>query len=98
MRLCCRREEMTPTMQAYLLFHLLHASEQRCFPWIHSRVDRDLISIVGIHQNTNNYGITCKELYLTKVAPIATIQRHVKRLLRLNVLCRRQSDRDARVF
>jgi len=63
-----------------------------------SIVDRDLIALIGTHQGANKDGISCKQLYLAGIAPVATIQRRLRRLIKLGVLHKRQSDRDARVF
>ena len=55
--------------------------------------DRDLFALIG----ANKDGISCKQLYLAGIAP-ATVQRRLRRLIKLGVLHKRQSDRDARVF
>jgi hypothetical protein len=76
----------------------LWQNEKKCFPWIDSIVDQDVIAIVGKHQEDHGEGISCKQLYLAHTAPVVTVQRHVKRLIRLGVLRRRQCPTDARVF
>ena len=85
-------------MNAPLLFDLMRAYEKRCFPWMQSIEDRDLIAIIGTHQDENSDGISCKQLYLADIAPVATVQRRVRRLIKLGVLRKQRSSRDARVF
>ena len=85
-------------MNAPHIFDLVRCCEKRCFPWMQSTEDRDLIAIIGTHQGTNKEGICCKQLYMTGIAPIATVQRRLRRLIKLGILQRRQSGRDARVF
>jgi hypothetical protein len=60
--------------------------------------DRDLIAIIGTRQGANKDGVTCKQLYLAGIAPVATVQRRLRRLIRLGILQKRQSGLDARVF
>jgi hypothetical protein len=85
-------------MNAPFLFDLMRAYEKRCFPWMQSIEDRDLIAIIGTHQDENSDGISCKQLYLADIAPVATVQRRVRRLIKLGILRKQRSSRDARVF
>lgn len=86
------------TAKAPYIFDLVRCYEKRCFPWMQSTEDRDLIAIIGTHQGANKDGICCKQLYMAGIAPVATIQRRLRRLIKLGVLQKRQSGRDARVF
>jgi len=94
------KQENTPSAatNTYFIFEVIRSYEKRCFPWMQSIVDRDLIAIIGSHQDEKNDGISCKQLYLADMAPVATIQRRVTRLIKLGVLQKRRSSRDARVF
>ena len=81
-----------------LIFERIRVYEKRCFPWIRSIEDRDLIAIIGAHQQESARGISCKQLYLAGIAPVATIQRRLARLIKLGIIHKRRSDSDARVF
>ena len=85
-------------MKASCILELMRRYEKRCFPWMQSIEDRDLIAIIGTRQGANKDGVTCKQLYLAGIAPVATVQRRLRRLIRLGILQKRQSGRDARVF
>ena len=82
---------------AHFLFNRMRAHEKRCFPWMQSIEDRDLIAIIGSYQDENSEGISCKQLYLADIAPVATVQRRIRRLIKIGVLRKERSSRDARV-
>lgn len=84
----------TVPLDPHFIFELIRGYEKRCFPWMQSIEDRDLFALIG----ANKDGISCKQLYLAGIAPVATAQRRLRRLIKLGVLHKRQSDRDARVF
>jgi hypothetical protein len=38
--------------------------EKKSFPWIGSIEDRDVVAMVGKHEQDHGEGISCKQLYL----------------------------------
>ena len=54
------------------VFKFMREYEKTRLPWMRSVEDRDLLTMIGLHQGEGGNGITCKQLYLTGIEPIAT--------------------------
>jgi len=79
------------------VFKFMREYEKTRLPWMRSVEDRDLLTMIGLHQGEGGNGITCKQLYLTGIEPIATMQRRLKRLIDLGIVRKSRSAHDARV-
>src|SRR3982750_2804388 len=79
------------------VFKSMREYEKTRLPWMRSVEDRDLLTMIGLHQGEGGSVITCKQLYLTGIEPIATMQRRLKRLIDLGIVRKRRSTHDARV-
>jgi DNA-binding MarR family transcriptional regulator len=85
-------------MSIYQVIELMRAVEKECLPWMHSSNDLQLIAFIGRHQERNGVGMTCKQVHLSGLEPIATLQRRMGRLIKRGILRKRRCDHDSRVF
>jgi hypothetical protein len=90
--------ERRPSMSIYKVIELLRAVEKECLPWMRSSNDLQLIAFIGRCQERNGVGMTCKQVYLSGLEPIATLQRRMGRLIKRGILRKRRCDHDSRVF
>lgn len=77
----------------------LRVFERRHLPQLLSLEDFDVVREIGFHQE-ESVPLTLKQLLLLDIAPSATVQRRLRRLLSLGVIRKHHSteDRRSRVF
>ena len=79
------------------LQHIVHL-ERRYLPFIDSREDRDIATLVGFHDVIGRQPLTLKRLYLLDIASIATVQRRLARLVDKGVIVKRPHHEDRRAM
>ena len=89
---------MMRAWDACLAIQLMAAYEHEQLPWMRSFSERDLVLAILGHEANDSAGMTCKQLWLTRLAPLSTMQRQLYRLIKCGVIVRRKSLADKRRF
>jgi hypothetical protein len=72
--------------------------ERRYLPLIDTLVDRNICAQIGYHEAIKDKPLTLKLLCLLDIGPIATVQRHLVRLVAIGVVVKRRHRGDRRSF
>jgi DNA-binding MarR family transcriptional regulator len=81
---------------AYTLLRILMELEVEAIPLIKSKVDRDILIMIGAAQETGHL-LSLKQLTLLGIGASATLRRRIEQLIKMGYLEKRTVENDGRV-